>query len=342
MNKPFFPFFVVCFSFFVLSCVKPPVIQAQDTKSNDNTIAFNEIWAYVLDDEEYALTKDMPLTDIGYFGASISHQGALTGVPNIENLPAVDGKIHLVAVCNSYGMSHMVLNPKYPFRKELINDLITAVEEQGYDGLQIDYELVLADDKVNFISFLKELSRRLERLPGTDKTEKRILSVAVPARTRYLTKDAYDYTAIADIADSVFVMAYDEHWSNSRPGPVASFDWGENVAEYALEAIGKDKLVMGQPFYGRTWGSVSANRAYYYSGMERQIRENDVDNVERVDNILRYTYTVPLTVTAYYDDAQSIEARSKIYKDMGIDKTGFWCLGQEDPDVWNRLSVEEE
>ncbi len=344
MKKSSIPFFVICSSFFLLSCVKPPVIQAQARTSDsvENTVPFNEIWAYVLEDEEGTLSNDIPLTDIGYFGASISHQGELTGVPNIKNLPTVDGKIHLVAVCNSYGMSHMVLNPKYPFRKALINDLIDAVEEQGYDGLQIDYELVLADDKVNFISFLQELSRRLDRLPGTDKTEKRILSVAVPARTRYLTKDAYDYTAIAKIADSVFVMAYDEHWSNSRPGPVASFDWGENVAEYALEAIGKDKLVMGQPFYGRTWGNVSANRAYYFSGMERQIRENDVANIQRVDNILKYTYTVPLTVTAYYDDAESIEARSKMYYDMGINKTGFWCLGQEDPDVWNRLSIDEE
>ncbi len=314
-----------------------------DTSEKDlkEAVEFSEIWSYVLDGREDSLSNDIPLTDVGYFGATINNQGELSKVPNAEKIDFFDGRIHLVAVCNHYGMSHMMLNPDYPFREALIDDLIDAVLEYNYDGLQIDYELVLASDKENYLSFLQELADKVKKLPPTEKTDERIFSVAVAARTRYLSEDAYDYYRITEIADSVFVMAYDEHWSNGEPGPVASFDWGKKVADYALEVIGKEKLVMGQPFYGRTWGDVSANRAYFHSGMERQIRENNVENVDRIDNILHYTYTVPLTVTAYYDDADSIKARSLMYKNMGIDKTGFWCLGQEDPESWNRLKIKE-
>ncbi len=323
-----------------------PVSASGDIIYSENSttikpVEFTEIWAYVLDGRENTLSNAMPLTDVGYFGASISNQGKLTDVPNAKNIDFFTGRIHLVAVCNSYSMSHMMLNPEYPFREALINDLIEAVEEYDYDGLQIDYELVLASDKENYLSFLDELASRIKELPPTAKTEKRIFSVAVAARTRYLTEDAYDYNRITEIADSIFVMAYDEHWSNGAPGPVASFDWGKRVAEYAIEVIGTDKLVMGQPFYGRTWGDFNANRAYFHSGMERQIEENDVEKIERIDNILHYTYTIPLTVTAYFDDATSIEARSQMYKDMGINSTGFWCLGQEDPDVWQRLLISQ-
>ncbi len=316
-------------------------IDEGNTAISQNPVEFTEIWSYVLDGRENTLTNDMPLTDVGYFGASIDNRGKLTGVPDARNISFFDGNIHLVAVCNHYGMSHMMLNPEYPFRETLIDDLIEAVDEYNYDGLQIDYELVLASDKENYLSFLQELATRVKQLPPTSKTDERVFSVAVAARTRYLTEDAYDYKRITEIADSVFVMAYDEHWSGGRPGPVASFGWGERVAEYALEVIGKEKLVMGQPFYGRTWGDFSANKAYFHSGMERQVRENDVQNLERIDNILHYSYTIPLTVTAYYDDAHSIQERSQMYKNMGIDNTGFWCLGQEDPEVWARLKIKE-
>ncbi len=334
------------FLFFLFSCTSVPVSQREKTsvnpvQKNAETLAFNEIWAYLLDGKEETLSVDMPISDVGYFGAEISNQGKLTGVPTASNIDFYTGRVHLVAVCNSYGMSHMVLNPEYPLRDKLITDLIHAVEQHGYDGLQIDYELVLASDKENFLSFLQELSEKLQGLPPTDKVEKRILSVAVPARTRHLSEDAYDYRKITAIADSVFVMAYDEHWSNGEPGPVASFDWGKKVASYALETIGVEKLVMGQPFYGRTWGNIKPNRAFFHSGMERQVEEFNVTNIERIDSVLHFTYEVPLTITAYYDDAISIHERSEMYKDMNINKTGFWCLGQEDPAVWEKLQIKE-
>ncbi len=310
-------------------------------KVAENSFGFSEIWAYVLDGREKALTNDIPITDVGYFAAEINNQGFLTGVPDSTKLSFYDGRIHLVAVINHRGITHMMLNPEYPFREQLISDLISAVVDYNYDGLQIDYELVLASDKENFISFLEELDYRLEQLPSTEKVESRIFSVAIPARTRYLTEDAYDYEQIAKIVDSVFVMAYDEHWSGGEPGPVASFDWGQNVAKYSLETIGKEKLVMGQPFYGRTWGDINGNRAFFHSGMTRQIEENEIQNVERTNNILHFTYTTPITITGYFDDAQSIQERSMMYKEMGIDKTGFWCLGQEDPAVWDILTKKE-
>ncbi len=314
----------------------------QSTKGMKDAVAFNEIWAYVLDGREESLLTTMPITDVGYFGAEISNQGFLTAVPKAEKLDFYEGRVHLVAVCNHYGMTHMMLNPEYPFREKLIDDLIQAVLIHNYDGLQIDYELVLAADKEYFLSFLQELALRIEKLPPTNKVEKRVFSVAVPARTRYLTEDAFDYKQIADTADSVFVMAYDEHWSGGKPGPVSSFDWGKNVASYALEVIGEEKLVMGQPFYGRTWGDTNGNRAFFHSGMMRQVNDFNVKNLERSENILHFTYTLPLTITGYFDDAESIKARSIMYKNMNITKTGFWCLGQEDPNVWPNLKITED
>ena len=170
----------------------------------------------------------------------------------------------------------------------------------------------------------------------------RVLSAALPARTKKLSRDAYDYAKITALVDRVFVMAYDEHWSRGVPGPVASFGWCQNIAEYALASVGTEKLVMGQPFYGRTWGNVNPNKAFFYSGIQRQLQEFEITGIERTEGVSRFSYTVPLTVTGYFDDAKSIAERSKLYKDLGVVSTGFWCLGQEDPAVWDYISIKKE
>jgi spore germination protein YaaH len=137
-------------------------------------------------------------------------------------------------------------------------------------------------------------------------------------------------------------MAYDEHWSTSAPGPIASMKWSRDVAEYALKTIGSEKLVMGLPCYGRTWGSVNTFRAFYFSGIERIKNENSVIDTRREDGIPTFTYDVPVTVTAYYEDGYSLSARSLLYRDMGVRSIGFWSLGQEDGRIWEFLREGED
>lgn len=305
------------------------------------SIAFGEVWTYIHNGQEQYLKNDIPVTDIGYFGAQINYRGALSAVPDARKLSFFPARMHLVVTCNHYGMTHIVLSPDYPLRRAFIADLIQEAYDKKYDGIQIDFEMVLADDEENFLSFLSDLKHALKAKKRS--TGKRmVLSAALPARTKKLSRDAYDYAKITALVDRVFVMAYDEHWSRGVPGPVASFGWCQNIAEYALASVGTEKLIMGQPFYGRTWGNVNPNKAFFYSGIQRQLQEFEITGIERTEGVSRFSYTVPLTVTGYFDDAKSIAERSKLYKDMGVVSTGFWCLGQEDPAVWDYISIKKE
>ena len=315
---------------------------AQESAQDAPALGFDEVWVYVLNRHENALHERINATDIGYFGASINYRGHLDDVPDARKLAHYPARVHLVVTCNTYGMTHIVLSPEYPLRKKLIADLTKAASDKGYDGVQIDFEMVKADDRENFLSFLADLKKSLAKA-STSKTAKSgaqkrpMLSAAFPARIKKLEKDAYDYEKASAIVDRFFVMAYDEHWSRSTPGPVASFDWCRSIASYALETVAPEKLIMGQPFYGRTWGSVNADKAFYHSGIERQIREFDVQRIEKDGGVFYFSYTVPLTVTAYFDNAHTIAERSLMYKNMGVLSTGFWCLGQEDPAVWDYI-----
>ena len=291
--------------------------------------SFREIWAYVYAERESALRPGMPLSDIGYFGAEISTFGALVDVPSRRNLPAFNGRVHLVVACNGGALSHFVLYPGRPERKALISDLISATK--NFDGLQIDFENVPQRDAAAFLSFLAELRAGLG-----DK----MFTVALRARTRKIDNDQYDYEKIKPLVDRILVMAYDEHWSGSSPGSIASLGWCRRVADYSLKAIGPDKLIMGIPFYGRAWGSPGHSSAYIYSSIERVIRENNVKEIRRENGIPTFDYTATISVKAYFEDAYSLSARMEMYKSQGVSAIGFWRLGQETPAVWNLIQIE--
>jgi spore germination protein YaaH len=107
-----------------------------------------------------------------------------------------------------------------------------------------------------------------------------------------------------------------------------------------LEVIGPEKLIMGLPFYGRSWGSINANRAFIYSGIQDIIQEHNVTEINRENGIPTFTYDTNLTVTAYYEDEYSLSARLEMYRRMGVRSVGFWRLGQETPAFWPVIGLE--
>jgi spore germination protein YaaH len=290
--------------------------------------SFDEIWGYLVSGREEALLADLPLSDVGYFGAEVDSYGQLTAVPDRGKIAGFPGRTHLVVACNSRSLTHFVLEPGSRARAGLIAGLLGAAGP--FDGLQIDFEQVPARDGEAFRSFLAELRKGLG-----DK----MLTIALPARMQMRENDVYDYRDIAALVDRVLVMAYDEHWSGSEPGPIASMEWCRSVAAYALGTVGPEKLIMGLPFYGRTWGNVQVFRAFFFSGIERIREENRVKKIRREGGIPTFTYEIPTTVTVYYEDAYSLSARLDLYRSMGVRSAGFWSLGQETPAIWDLITL---
>ncbi|MBQ1198475.1 MAG: glycoside hydrolase [Spirochaetaceae bacterium] len=290
---------------------------------------FTEVWGYLLDGREHELNPSINVvTDVGYFGAGLNTFGKLVGVPNPDKLKKFKGRIHLVIIDNSRSLTHFCLNPKYDVRKELIEDIVKA--SKNFDGVQIDFELVSSQDEEHYLSFLKELKRKLG---------KKTLSVVIPARIKTLEKDAYHYSKINEIVDRIIVMAYDEHWATSKPGAVASINWCQKVMSYALSVIPKEKLVMGLPFYGRGWSTDDTAGAYRFPSIERLQANNKISEIVRENAIPSFEITKQVTYKFYYDDLYSLVFRMRMYKYNGVKNLAFWRLGQEETDVWNYIKT---
>lgn len=302
-----------------------------ESQSEKQKIAFKEIWGYVSHGEEGGLSSDYPITDVGYFAGFISSFSELGPVPKrSDRFPDFKGRIHLVTNLESKPQTHLMLDPKLPLRNKIIKQLVEQARD--FDGLQIDWELVMKDDDENFWNFLKLLKKKLKG---------KMLTVAVPARIKTLEKDAYNYAKISEIVDRVIVMAYDEHWSTSVPGPVASYAWCKKIAEYAKSMIPEEKLVMGCHFYSRAWNNEDVGRkAYRMYKIEDLVKEHKVKDFKKsADGDLSFSFEKKTKVTVFYDTIESAAKRCQMYADEGIKALSFWRIGQEDPKFWENLEV---
>lgn len=291
-------------------------------------LGFSEVWAYLLAGEERYLDASFPITDLGYFGAGINTYGKLVGVPDRAKVKAFKGRVHLVvAEVGNAALTHFCLDPAYPVRDALVADIVAGAA--AFDGVQLDFEAIGANDYDNYYEFVRVLGRALG---------KKTLSVTLPARMSE-RGDEFGYARFGLVADRVIVMAYDEHWSSSVPGPVASIDWCRKVAVYALSKVDPSKLVMGAPFYGRAWADKNPSRAYRYSGISSLLEEKGIGQVQRQDDIPYVEYMETVSVKVYFDDSASTLSRLGMYRAASVGKVAFWRLGQEDPAVWAGICV---
>ncbi len=333
----FFIAFFVCAFAFSENLSAENAFQGGETEENlpekYSKLSFSEIWGYVMTGREDSFSTVFPVTDIGYFWEAVDQYGNIPEPPAREKFfPDYAGRVHFVTSCDSRGQTHLLLSTK-ELRKKIIKQLLKASET--YDGLQIDWELVPKNDDMVFYDFLKTLKKKLKG---------KMLTVAIPARTKTLEKDPYDYARLSTVADKIIIMAYDQHWSTSAPGPVASPDWGKKIYEYAKTVIPEEKLIMGAPFYGRAWSNEDiGGRAWTNVSVERIRNEQDVkdSDIKTDKNGNKYfKLEKKRTITLYFDDTESEISRLESYKNEGVSRIAFWRVGQENPGLWNFLKVE--
>lgn len=147
-------------------------------------------------------------------------------------------------------------------RRAFIRDIAELVDDNDYDGVDIDFEQKKAETIDYFSTFLKDLEDELGRNDLVCTIESRMEPEHrwrnVPEKIEY----ANDFEKINKYCDRVQIMAYDQQRADivineQRRGvpyaPVADVEWVEHVLEFALEDFDEDKLMLGVATYGRAW-----------------------------------------------------------------------------------------
>ncbi len=296
------------------------------------------------------------LTHLAVFSVEADGSGQLVnlrGWPNAQIIQAAhQANVRVILVCTLFSSSQLLSLLSSPqTRQALCSNLKDQVLRGGADGVNIDFEGVPGSQRANLVLFMKELAASLrETVPGAH------VSIDTPAVD---WSSAYDYATLADICDSLMIMAYDYHWSSSTsPGPVSplagSALWGKysvgwTVADY-LAKVGttrSQKLVVGVPYYGYDWPAQNEalNTAALGSAssvMFTTARATAASYGRRWDEFSStpwYFYTSQTPHQTWYDDAASLALKYDLVFGNDLQGIGIWALTYDNgsSELWSLI-----
>lgn len=227
-------------------------------------------------------------------------------------------------------------------QENLIRQMLAAVQDRGYAGVDIDFEYVLPQDRAGYAGFVGKVRRAMNEHGYR-------VSVAVAPKVsdsqRGLLVEGIDYAALGENADTVFLMTYEWGYTYGPPMAVAPLDKVRQVVEYAVARIPPEKLVLGIPNYGYDWALP------YERGITRA---RTVGNVEAVEIAAQYGAVIeyaPIAQSPWYtyrqngmehvvwfEDVRSIEAKWGLVKEFRLSGAWYWNLMRPFRANWLLLS----
>lgn len=220
-----------------------------------------------------------------------------------------------------------------------INQLDDLLKANNYQGVNLDLENIYLKDRDKYTLLIEELYHRLA--PQGYK-----VTVCVPAKTGDSRSNAwsgpFDYQAVARYAHYVVIMTYDEHGYSTGPGPIASFEWVEDVISYALQEIPPEKILLGLPGYGFDW-KVGQKYPGYISHAQAVATAASRETAVNWDNAGRVPYysyrnDAGEDRQVWFENAASLSHKLDLVNEYNLGGIAVWRLGLEDPEMWNRLN----
>ncbi|HBQ96120.1 MAG: glycosyl hydrolase family 18 protein [Firmicutes bacterium] len=272
------------------------------------------------------------LTGIIPFWYTINAQGYISGQTNpaVLQLARTHHLWTFALVENMAGQS--VFGPLLNSRvasERAIDNMLTLVEDNGYDGVNLDWEGIAPSEQKAFTSFVADLSRVFHR-------HGYYVTLSLPAETGYQPGNswtgAYNYPSLAKSADLLMIMAYDQHWAGGPPGPIASPAWVKRVLNYTISVIPPSKVILGIPGYGYNWSN-SGTQALSY-GQARSLEEQYTHKTGK--NHFVYVENGAIH-SVWFEDTQSLLAKIELVSGYELRGIALWRLGIEDPKIWNFL-----
>ena len=233
-------------------------------------------------------------------------------------------------------LHYMLVDPAT--RAALETQMVNAAVANNWDGINIDFEAGAAADRGLLTTFITELANALHAQGKTLSMEASAKVKDVPNHPR---STYFDYDALAQHADTIFVMCWGIHWKTSGPGAIDDMTWASQVATYVSQRPNKQKFVLGFGMYGFDWpnggGVNNAATPLEYNDVQALARQYSATlQWDPVAVAPYFTYTDGSGVhhDVWYTDAQSIGARIALAHSLGLG-IGMWRLGEEDQAIWN-------
>jgi chitinase len=241
---------------------------------------------------------------------------------------------------NSDGFGPMVADDET--RARFVSTMTSFCLDNGYDGIDLDWEYPGSGDRANFVKLVEEL-----REAFSEADVPLSISIALPSSD---WRNGYDIPALRDLVDYFGIMTYDFHgsWTNHSghnsplyPPPSNLCQDGslhQSVQYFLGRGVPKSKLVVGAASYGRRFNTAELYQAPTSS-------TNNGAAVSYVDamNLLQQGWTyhwdttsrVPYlknstnTQIVSFDDTVSFRHKAEYVRDNELRGVKVWALGYD-------------
>lgn len=304
-------------------------------------------YAYPYIDRQ-VLRKTLPyLTYLSIFTHGFTADGGLISINDQEviNIALDYGVAPLMVLApldeagnfSNQRASELLNNPEA--QEVLIQNVLGALYEKGYQGVDLDFEYIFAEDKEKYVNFINNLRKRLNAEGYIVNTD---LAPKVRADQPGLLYEGIDYGAIGAASNYVLVMTYEWGYTYGPPMAVSPILNVRQVLDYAVTEIEPYKIFMGVNNYGYDWplpyerGITAASTIGNVEAVDLA-RERRVDiQYDEVSQAPFYYYTADDGVehVVWFEDARSMAARLRLIAEYDLNGAGYWNVMKFFPQNW--------
>lgn len=227
-------------------------------------------------------------------------------------------------------------------QRRLIPELARVMQQKGYEGLDIDFEYIRAEDRQEFARFVSRTTQIMNLLGYP-------VSVALAPKTSRdqpgLLYEGVDYRLLGAAANRAMLMTYEWGYTYGPPMAVAPLNMVRRVVEYALTEIPAEKLSLGIPNYGYDWPlpyQRGITRARTINGREAIRLAIDHGSEIHFDQTamspwFRY-WQYGIQHEVWFEDPRSLYAKFMLIKEYDLSGVGYWQLMNYDRANWLMLN----
>lgn len=194
----------------------------------------------------------------------------------------------------------------------------------GYQGIVLDLEGLSAADRAATARVVQAFADS-SHAHGISP-----VAMAVPA----LDTAGYPAASFRPAVDYLVVMLYDQHWSTSPPGPIATPDWVRMALGRRVAESGAAHLVAALPIYGYQWPAAGPGVPIGFEQARRLAATAGTELTREPQSATLHAERAGAW-SVWVSDAELIRALLRETDALGVTHVAFWRLGLEDPAVWD-------
>ncbi len=229
---------------------------------------------------------------------------------------------------SNFLISQVVNNPTAT--NNLIQNLLMVMDEKGYQGMDIDFEYILAEDRDAFTGFVARVSETL-RKNGYH------TSIALAPKTsreqKGLLYEGKDYKALGELVEHALIMTYEWGYTYGPPMAVAPINQVRRVVEYAVTEIEPTKIDLGIPNYGYDWllpyvrGETAATTIGNVQAVQIAITQGVPIQFDEVSQSPFFTYEENgIEHEVWFEDVRSIQKKLELIEEYTLGGCGYWQI----------------